>query len=102
MKLRLKQIRKARKITLDDLADMAGLSKSFLSQLETGSREPSSATLQAIASALSVTMRDLIEGGDTATVESAVAKFSRLSPDMQAQAEAYLDFLLSQQDQAKG
>lgn len=60
MKTRLKNLRNARKLTLDQLADATGLSKGFLSQLETGARQPSSETLKILAEYFNISERDLM------------------------------------------
>lgn len=63
MILQLRQLRMEKGLTQDQLADMTGLSKGFVSQLETGQRQPSTDTLGVIASALKVTEADLIQPG---------------------------------------
>lgn len=60
MIFRLKQLRTERGLTLDQLAEVSGLSKGFLSQLETGARQPSTDTLRTLSQALDVTEADLI------------------------------------------
>jgi len=60
MLFRLKQIRTAKSLTLDQLADATGLSKGFLSQLETGARQPSTETLRTLSESLKVPETDLI------------------------------------------
>jgi transcriptional regulator with XRE-family HTH domain len=54
MEMQLKFIREAKGMTQDHLGSLAGLSKSFISQLETGARQPSTDTLSALATALDV------------------------------------------------
>lgn len=61
MSLNLRQIRDERKLTQDDVAAMTGISKSFLSQIETGARKPSMETLELLATALHVTAGDLLQ-----------------------------------------
>jgi transcriptional regulator with XRE-family HTH domain len=64
MRLKLKEIRKTRGLTLDQLADLSGLSKAFLSQLETGKRMPSADTLGILAETFTISITDLIDGED--------------------------------------
>ncbi len=52
--------RRHRGLTLEKLATGAGYSKSFLSQIETGKKTPSLATLRAIADVLDLNMDDLV------------------------------------------
>lgn len=60
MILNMKAIRNAKGLTLEQVADLTGLSKGFLSQLETGARQPSTETLGLISTALDVDAAALI------------------------------------------
>ncbi len=51
---RVRETRLEKQLTLKDLADRTGLSRSYLSQIETGKCSPSLATLKRIAQALEV------------------------------------------------
>jgi transcriptional regulator with XRE-family HTH domain len=59
---RLRAARKARGVTLQQVAERTGLSKSFVSQVETGVATPSIVSLVGIARALDVAVGALIEG----------------------------------------
>ncbi|MBB4840281.1 transcriptional regulator with XRE-family HTH domain [Sphingomonas kyeonggiensis] len=54
--------RKARSLTLDDLARLSGVSRSMLSQIERGQANPSLATVWSLANALGVDISELIAG----------------------------------------
>src|SRR6266404_4825960 len=56
---RLRAIRVLRRLTLKDVADAAGVSESFVSQLERGRSSASVATLQRLAAALGIEVSDL-------------------------------------------
>jgi transcriptional regulator with XRE-family HTH domain len=58
---RLRDIRRFRRATLKTIADRAGVSESFLSQVERGRASASIASLRRIAGALGVTVADLFE-----------------------------------------
>jgi transcriptional regulator with XRE-family HTH domain len=58
---RLRAIRRLRRATLRTVADRAGLSESFLSQVERGRANASVASLKRIAAALGVNVADLFE-----------------------------------------
>jgi transcriptional regulator with XRE-family HTH domain len=60
---RLRDIRRSRRATLRMIADRAGVSESFLSQVERGRASASIASLRRIAGALGVTVADLFEPG---------------------------------------
>src|SRR5438034_1929356 len=57
----LRAIRVARRRTLREVAERAGLSESFLSQVERGRSSASIASLRRIAEALGVSMADLFQ-----------------------------------------
>ena len=59
---RIQAARRGKGWTQEDLAHHAGLDFSYLNQLENGKRNPSLATLHKIATALGVTLKDLIPG----------------------------------------
>ncbi len=52
--------REYRGMTQQKLAEAAGISTSYLSQIETGKREGKTAVLQAIAQALNLTLDDIV------------------------------------------
>lgn len=60
---RLRQVREAEGLSLDELASKAGISKTYLWELEkdtAGDKKPSADVLLRIAAALSVTIADLL------------------------------------------
>jgi len=66
---RLRRERQAREERLVDVAQRAGVSTQYLSEVERGLKDPSSEMLQAIAGALDLTVRQLVSrvsrsGGD--------------------------------------
>lgn len=60
---RIRELRQLRGMTLQELADVSGLSTSMLSLVERGRASPSIGSLIVIASALGVTMSDLLVNG---------------------------------------
>src|SRR5689334_10605997 len=60
---RIRELRQLRALTLQELADVSGLSTSMLSLVERGRASPSIGSLIVIASALGVTMSDLLVNG---------------------------------------
>jgi len=57
---RLKQLRHARRLTQEQLAERAGLSYKFLGELERGRGNPTLTTLAAVSEALGVRLVDLL------------------------------------------
>lgn len=62
--LPLRAWRESRGITLSSLAERVGLSKSYLSQIETGRKPGTLALFQHISIILDVSIDDLVEWGD--------------------------------------
>lgn len=58
---RLRRLRKKRGLILTQLADRAGLSAQYLSEIERGRKDPSSEMLAAISGALALPLVDLTE-----------------------------------------
>jgi transcriptional regulator with XRE-family HTH domain len=59
---RVRAIRSLRRLTLREVAEAAGVSESFVSQLERGRSNASVATLQRLAAALGIEISDLFAG----------------------------------------
>jgi len=57
---RLKQLRRARRLTQEQLAERAGLSYKFVGQVERGEGNPTLTTLEALSAALGVGADDLL------------------------------------------
>src|SRR5690349_2160277 len=60
---RIRKLRKARDRTLDSLAQEIGLTKGYLSKVETGRQVPPLATLSKLAKALGTDLASLVETG---------------------------------------
>lgn len=73
----LKKIRKDRSLSLENLAQMSGVSKSMLAQIERQESNPTVNTLWKIALALNISFTSLIEGEDE---EIKIVKNSEITP----------------------
>ncbi len=74
---KLRALRKARGLSLQQVADAAGLSKAFVSQIESGTANPSLASLKRVGSALDLPLAALFEGaGDGEESAAATAEES--------------------------
>jgi transcriptional regulator with XRE-family HTH domain len=72
---RIRNLREDKDLSLDELASMAKISKTYLWELErdtTGSKKPSADVLLRIAKALSTTLADLLALGTVKIEEAAV------------------------------
>lgn len=61
---RVRQFRKAKGLTQQQLGQLAGLYHTTISELERGDTEPHIATLQRIASALNISVTQLLTDND--------------------------------------
>jgi DNA-binding XRE family transcriptional regulator len=59
---RIKKIRKAKSVTQDQLAELAGLNRTHLYRLESGKQSMTLRTLKNIADALGVKVQELVKG----------------------------------------
>lgn len=60
--LNLKEFRKAKGLSQEQLSELAGLHPTYISQLETGKANPSMVILIAVAEQLGITIVDLLRG----------------------------------------
>ena len=58
---RIKELRRRANLSQDQLAEMVGIDGKYLSRIEVGKRYPSFETLEGIADALNVEMKDLFD-----------------------------------------
>jgi transcriptional regulator with XRE-family HTH domain len=58
---RLRHLRRRRQLTLVEVADRAGISPQYLSELERGRKDPSSEVLAAVTVALDSTVQDVMQ-----------------------------------------
>ncbi len=90
MKLRIKEIRVARGLTQEELANKIQFSRSYLAQLESGARELTTKKLAAIAAALEVDPKEIVDfnAPDQRQEALIIEAFRSLSPD---QRKSWLD-----------
>lgn len=100
MKYRIKEHRKRRGWTLDQLADVVGTSKGYLSDLERGNRTGGVEMLQAIAQALGVSQTDLFlaEDENDQKVLDHAALYRLLSPEDRDAVDRIVRGLLPERD----
>ena len=58
---RLGDIRRSRKLTQEQLADMVDLHRTYIGYIEQGNRNPSIGNIQKIAKALKVSLKDIFK-----------------------------------------
>lgn len=83
MKLRLKTLRKEKGLTQRQVAEAAGMSVSYYTEIELGKKQINARRLELIAKALGVQPHQLIEGSPTAPTGQIVTILETLSVDQQ-------------------
>jgi transcriptional regulator with XRE-family HTH domain len=96
MKLRVKEIRLSKGMTVETLAARVRLSKSYVSEIENGKKQCNGNRLQAFASALGVNVHDLIDDGAAQAPEMAqhLDTMNRLPPALRSAVFAHAQHLL--------
>jgi transcriptional regulator with XRE-family HTH domain len=61
MGARIRRLRKAKRMSQQDVADKARLTRVFITRVEAGQQDPSLSTINAIARALDVSAADLMK-----------------------------------------
>jgi len=93
---RLRDLRIARGWTQQQLAEASSVTRGALSHLEAGRRKPFSDTAERLASALGVSVAELLEGRRAAPAEL-VGLVSELAPRERQQLADYGEYLLRRQ-----
>lgn len=82
MRLRIKELRKERGWTIEQVGQMIGLSKGFLSEVENGKKNLSAPMMEAAASAFGVDLVELFDSGEIAADLALIAEqFREMTPD---------------------
>lgn len=93
---RFRELRSANDLTLKNLAELTGLSVSYLSDIERGRTMPSLDTLTTLATAFRMTVTDLLTGVDFAgerTIASLPAGLHELMMDKEFKDELTQDWI---------
>lgn len=83
MKFKIKQIRRAQRMTLETLAGLVRLSPSYVSEIENGKKQCNGLRLKAFAAALGVSVHDLIDDGTDPVTADHLRTMMLLSPEDQ-------------------
>lgn len=94
----MRDIRRAKGLTLVQLAEILGTSHGYLSDVERGEMEPSLPMLKQIAAALGADPADLLA---VKAPDRIARKIASLDPEQAALAESYVDFLLAERTKGK-
>ncbi len=94
---RITWFREKKGITVNRLANEAGISQSYLREVELGKKKPTVETLSFVCEALGITLRDFFDDGSVSRLETdelSVALF-RLTPEQRKRMAEFLNSLNS-------
>ena len=95
MKLRLKELRLEKGLTQRQVAEMAGMSVSYYTELELGRKQINANRLEGLAKVFGVTPKGLIAGSDAKVVTSLDEKLALLPPESRVLVENLIHTLAS-------
>ncbi len=95
MKLNLKELRKAKRLTQRQVAEMAGMSVSYYTELELGTKQINAFRLEQLSKVLGTTPQGLIAGHEADRIQLAITKMAMLSAQSQSLVEQLIDSLLT-------
>lgn len=81
MQLRIKELRKAKGLTQRQVAEMAGMSVSYYTELELGRKQINANRMEALARVFGTTPADLIAGGEGDEIKRQLEVLSQLKPE---------------------
>lgn len=89
---RIKQFREKKGITVNKLANLAGISQSFVREIELGNKKPTVDTLSSLCTALGITLKEFFDDDSTAApltdgLEEAIFK---LTPEQRNRLAAFI------------
>lgn len=94
----VKHFRLKQNLSVNKLADLAGISQSYLRDVELNKKNPTVATLALICEPLKISLADFFNAycNQSTSVESLVNEIYRLTPDQRKLLEAFLHSLFSE------
>lgn len=97
LKIHIRELRKAKGLTLAQLADKIGISTPHMSEVERGLKNLNNHLITRLAAALDVAPEALLSGDAPAAVTKLNAILSQLDADEQARVAAFAEALLQSQ-----
>lgn len=98
----VQQLRKKKRLTLDQLAAMSGVSRSMLSQIERGETNPTFATLWNLTRALGVDIAELVSGHSARQAAAISVTQGHFTPEIRTEDGSCLLRILSPAQNAGG
>ena len=91
----IKNFRQQQNISVNKLADLAGISQSYLRDIELNNKNPTVTTLSLICDALKLSLADFFNAycGQSSSVNALIEEIYRLNPEQRKLLEAFLHSL---------
>ena len=92
---RIRFFREQKGITVNKLANLAGISQSFLREIELGNKKPTVETISLLCDALNITLKDFFDDGTQSALadNDLLAQIYRLNPKQQELLSSFLKAL---------
>jgi len=92
---RIRFFREQKGITVNKLATLAGISQSFLREIELGNKKPTVETVSLICDALNITVKDFFDDGVQSALldDELIQQIYRLSPEQRERLGEFLKAL---------
>jgi transcriptional regulator with XRE-family HTH domain len=95
MKLKVKELRTTKGWTQEHLAEIAGTTKSHISEIENGRKNPSNPMLDKLARAFQISVIDLIDQEKSSDLHTLMREIESLSPANQTALRQIVQTLLA-------
>ena len=91
---RLKELREKSGYTVNKLANMAGISQSYLRDIELGNKNPTVETLSYFCDALNISLKDFFDTDNNEISPPLMTAISGLSDEQQKKLAEFLDSMI--------
>lgn len=91
---RIKYFREERNITVNKLANLAGISQSYLREIELGNKQPTVEYLEYICWALNISLRDFFSVDDTSIHPILSTALSKMDTEEQLKLADFLNSII--------
>lgn len=103
MAVLVRKLRKERGLTQQQLSEAAAISRSYISEIETGEKHPNTRRLEQLARALGVHPADLlVQDGEDSGIRQFIRMFLSLDPEQQDRAFQHLTDLMRDAHEING
>lgn len=90
---RIKELREKRNITVNRLANLAGISQSYLRDVELGNKNPTVETLSYFCDALDISLKDFFDENNSKINVFLISAISNLSDEQQMKLAEFIQTL---------